>query len=223
MIEKGIETAQAITDFGLLVVIAAFFIVMSVTQQIILTRRYNKLLEQNDARYYQLLKKLTGEGNLSDVIDRIEELIKSTNDLVAPIQKLLITSAETSKEECTFAQASRVVKMEIRVTRQTLIDNTKQIIIQNNVHENFKHTKFKVDKMVSNCIEQMKRGLNLYKYNGMKLTYGLDLEDYTETISQTIYTFIMQESEKEYGKLTMDLNISLEEIRNRISQNVGVV
>ena len=69
----------------------------------------------------------------------------------------------------------------------------------------------------------MKRGLNLYKYNGMKLTYGLELEDYMETISQTIYTFIMQESEKEYGKLTMDLNISLEEIRNRISQNVGVV
>lgn len=223
MIGKGIEVAEAITDFGLLVVIAAFFILMSVSQQIILTRRYNKILEQNDLRYQQLLKKLTGEGNLSDVIDRIEELIKSTNDLIAPLQKLIIASTETSKEECTFAQASRVVKMEVRVTRQTLLDNTKQIITQNNVHENPKHTKSKVDKMVVNCVEQMKRGLNLYKYNGMKLTYGLDLEDYCESISQTIYAFVMQDSEKEYAKLTMDLNIYFEEIRNKISQNVGVI
>lgn len=222
---SGVDTAKAISEYGFLAVAAGFFIAASAVQQWLNNRRYDRLLKQNEIRYESLFKKFTEDGGMKEMISKIEKLVESTNGLVTPIQNLVQAATESSKEECTYIQASRVIKIEIKSARLFMVDATKQIIKQNNIHVDENHTREKVARVVSNTMVQLQQGLSLFKFNGMKLTYNLNCEEVNGCLVETIYSFIMDESKqnREYDKLSSDIDIILAELQNRIRTSIGIV
>lgn len=222
---SGVDTAKAISEYGFLAVAAGFFIAASAVQQWLNNRRYDRLLKQNEARYESLFNKFTQDGGMKEMISKIEKLVESTNGLLTPIQNLVQAATESSKEECTYVQASRVIKIEIKSARLFMVDATKSIIKQNNIHADTNYTREKVNRVVSNTMVQLQQGLGLFKFNGMKLTYNLNCEESIDYLVETIFNFIMDDSKpsREYDKLSSDIDIILAELQNKIRTSIGIV
>ena len=217
----GLQVAQSISEVGFLTVAAGFFVVLSITQQWFNNKRYDKLLKANENRYESMFNQVLGGEGISEMIAKVAELTTTTSNLVTPIKTLIENSLEATKEECTYPQASRVVRTELRVVVTTLVDATKAIIRRNNIKDENNHTRDKTQRIVINSIAGLKAALTLYKYNGVRFSAFIDDDHIVYPLVESIYVFIMS-SNRDYEKLKNDLIIILEDGKSKIRENLGV-
>lgn len=212
-VQGGIDVAKGISEYGLLAIAAGFFVVMSVVQQIMMNKRYTAMSENQDLRYDKLFTALFEKDR--NIPEDIKNLTKSIEDLITPLSLLLQNTQDDMREECTEQQAVRVIKNEVEIMRIKLVAAVRGIIKRNSVHENPNATKDKVDKVVANCYKYSMQSMNMFKFTGRRL--GTYLQDsFKSKFSDTCYTFIMVEGQKNYEKFENDLSLISEELYNCI-------
>lgn len=165
-VEQGLSVTRAVSDYGIMVVTAAFFVLISIINMWSNNKRYDKILKQNEDRYEALFKQYLEGSTSSDLIDKTTVLINAVNNLIVPLDKLLTTTSEIYKEECTYQQVVRIVKSESKLSRYLLIEDVESIkdhILPEPISES------RILKLVVNQKDELKNNLNLYKFKGVVL------------------------------------------------------
>lgn len=218
-ISGGLEISRGISEYGILIVIAAFFIISAIIQFYINSNRFRRMSDENEKRMSMLLEKVINQENPKDLIDKMYDLTTTVNSLVIPLNALIASSREKAKEECTYPQVSRVLKMELKSAKITLIEATRSIIKKNNIHADESKTKEKVIRVVNTVRQNLAQGLGLFKYKSIRMG-TLVVKDYDDTIVNTVYDFIMSEN-RDFSKLESDLDLVIGQFQNSLMEAVN--
>lgn len=218
LVTPGLQVAQGITEYGILVVIAGFFVLGALLLAWNNERRYTQMIKVNDARMDALLK-VPHPGNSAEVLETLKIIIESTQDLANMTRNLVTMSSDVAREEATSAQAERVLKLEIRRAQQSLLDSTRIIVEKNNVEDPCNKTEDKLERVIRNTLLNSRQGLNLFKYKGIRMGNFIESLN-TGPLYDLIYTFVMGKTAN-YGKFESDLNFILTELLTELEQHLS--
>lgn len=219
IIESGLEVSRGISELGFLIVAAGFFVVFSVIVVSVTMVRYNKAQKLQDTRFQQLLTKVTSNDNNKAIIEQTAALRRSIEDLITPINSLLIATTETMKEEITYNQFMRILKIELIAVKFTLLDSIKSVIKRNHIDEDPEGCKYKIRRIVNNTYTSYMGGLSLYKYKSIRLP-DYQGESWCDQVSELLIKFALG-SVKDYEKLESDIDLVITEAKSEFESNIN--
>lgn len=215
---SGLEVTKSISDYGLMVVTAAFFVITSMLQMWSNNKRYDKILKQNEDRYEMLFKKYLEGSSTVELVEKTSTLIGVANDLIVPLERLLQATTEVAKEECTYQQMARTLKVELRVAKNNLIESIETLNSSKTKEDEALNTK--VQRVVVNQISDLRNNLNLYRYKGMQIGELIGTS-WNFPLSDLIYNYLISESKKPSG-IQNEMDIQFSEIMNYLVEKLGV-
>lgn len=219
VIDAGLEVSRGISELGVLVVIAGIFIVVCVMFLLITFNRYNQHLKTQDKRFQELLTKATSNRGSEEVVDQTRRLITALESLMIPLTALLAATTETMKEEVTYNQANRILKIEIVAVKYTLIEAIKNVIKRNHIHQDPDATKYKIKRICNNTYTSFMGGLSLYKYKSIRLP-DYQGENWCSQITDLLINFTFSD-QQDYDKLDSDIDLIMMESKSEFESNIN--
>lgn len=216
--DPALQVSKGISEFGILIVLAAFFIIIAVVQIWTNNRRYNTTMDQTAKAYQDMLAKFTNGFDSASFSKDINNLNVSIHELIVPLKALLETNQAAAREEATYPQISRVIKVEIRATVYSIMESIRHIVEKNHVHENEQATYDKINRVINNSISALRQGLSLFKYNNAPVNLPIT-DTHIECLSSTSFLFVLSDK-KDYDKFLSDINIVFDEVKTQLFSSI---
>lgn len=214
---SGLEVTKSISDYGLMVVTAAFFVITSMLQMWSNNKRYDKILKQNEDRYEMLFKKYLEGSSTVELVEKTSTLIGVANDLIVPLERLLQATTEVAKEECTYQQISRTLKVELKVARNNLVDNVetlRALSLKGDLLE------AKIQRVISNQVSDIKNNLNLYRYKGIQVG-DIITSEWNEQVAGILRAYITSDS-CDLSSMKKEMDMVLSSMTNNFIEKLGL-
>ena len=148
VIEGSLKTAQSISEFGLMVVICGFFVVMSALLMVFMFKwtvnTINDVMKTNK----ELLGKLDGQ-------------MQENNKIMQSIAEGLIPK--------TMLEIKNTSSMAFDLAKHRLLELIDTVLTENHISDR-EATEEKIDKLVSNLHDDMNSKFDCYSFRGRKLS-----------------------------------------------------
>lgn len=201
MINETIELSRAISELGVLVVIAGLMIVIFVTAIVFIFRiirsTNDKMLESQKRS-----EKLT------------EQIIAQNETIQGLLTKIAVAETEVAKIEQTKYNAERLLRVSFDMNMVALLKGVSEIISYNHIDDK-PYTESRVKALVSSAHHDRVKWLNAFKYSGTRLG---DLANYDNWIDKKVEIIISYIYSKDRNKelLMRDLTLTYVEFSNQL-------
>ena len=148
VIEGALKTAQGISEFGLMVIICAFFVVMAALMMIFMFR--------------------WTINTINDVMRTNKEMLAKLDAQMQENNKIMQSIAEGLKPE-TDIRVKTTSKNMFNLARYELMDIINTVRIENHISDK-ESTEAKIMKLVTNLHEDKNTDFDYYTYRGRKLS-----------------------------------------------------
>ena len=148
VIEGSLKTAQSISEFGLMVVICAFFVVLSALMMIAMFRWQMNTIDSVMKTNKEMLSKLDGQ-------------MQENNKIMQSIAEGLIPK--------TMLEIKNTSSMAFDLAKHRLLELIDTVLTENHISDR-EATEDKIDKLVSNLHDDMNSKFDCYSFRGRKLS-----------------------------------------------------
>lgn len=148
VIEGSLKTAQSISEFGLMVVICAFFVVLSALMMIAMFRWQMNTIDS-------VMK------TNKDMLSKLDNQMTENNKIMQSIAEGLIPK--------TMLEIKNTSSMAFDLAKHRLIELIDTILTENHISDR-EATEEKIDKLVSNLHDDMNSKFDCYSFRGRKLS-----------------------------------------------------
>lgn len=148
VIESSLKTAQSINEFGLMVVICAFFVVLSALMWIAMFR-------------WQM-------NTINDVMKTNKEMLTKLDAQMQENNKIMRSIAEGLTPK-TMLEIKNTSSMAFDLAKHRLLELIDTVLTENHISDR-ETTEEKIHKLVTNLHEDMNSKFDCYSYRGRKLS-----------------------------------------------------
>ena len=148
VVEGSLKTAQSISEFGLMVVICAFFVVLSALMMIAMFRWQMNTIDSVMNTNKEMLSKLDAQ-------------MQENNKIMQSIAEGLIPK--------TMLEIKNTSSMAFDLAKHRLLELIDTVLEENHIADR-ESTEDKITKLVTNLHEDMKSKFDCYSYRGRKLS-----------------------------------------------------
>ena len=148
VIEGSLKTAQSISEFGLMVVICGFFVVLSALMMIAMFRWQMNTIDS-------VMK------TNKDMLNKLDVQMSENNRIMQSIAEGLIPK--------TMLEIKNTSSMAFDLARHRLLELIDTVLDENHIADR-EATEDKINKLVTNLHEDMKSKFDCYSYRGRKLS-----------------------------------------------------
>ena len=148
IVDGSLKTAQSISEFGLMVVICAFFIVLSALMMIAMFRWQMNTIDSVMKTNKEMLSKLDGQ-------------MQENNKIMQSIAEGLIPK--------TMLEIKNTSSMAFDLAKHRLLELIDTVLTENHISDR-EATEDKIDKLVSNLHDDMNSKFDCYSFRGRKLS-----------------------------------------------------
>ena len=148
MVEGSLRTAQSISEFGLMVVICAFFVVLSALMMIAMFRWQMNTIDSVMKTNKEMLGKL-------------DKQMTENNKIMQSIAEGLIPK--------TMLEIKNTSSMAFDLAKHRLLELINTVLEENHIADR-EQTEDKIKNLVTNLHEDMKSKFDCYSYRGRKLS-----------------------------------------------------
>lgn len=148
VIEGSLKTAQSISEFGLMVVICAFFVVLSALMMIAMFRWQMNTIDS-------VMK------TNKDMLSKLDTQMTENNKIMQSIAEGLIPK--------TMLEIKNTSSMAFDLAKHRLIELIDTVLTENHISDR-EATEDKIDKLVSNLHDDMNSKFDCYSFRGRKLS-----------------------------------------------------
>ena len=148
VIEGSLKTAQSISEFGLMVVICAFFVVLSALMMIAMFRWQMNTIDSVMKTNKEMLSKLDNQMN-------------ENNKIMQSIAEGLIPK--------TMLEIKNTSGMAFDLAKHRLLELMDTVLTENHISDR-EATEEKIDKLVNNLHDDMNSKFDCYSFRGRKLS-----------------------------------------------------
>jgi hypothetical protein len=148
VIESSLKTAQSINEFGLMVVICAFFVVLSALMWIAMFR-------------WQM-------NTINDVMKTNKEMLTKLDAQMQENNKIMRSIAEGLTPK-TMLEIKNTSSMAFDLAKHRLLELIDTVLTENHISDR-EATEEKIHKLVTNLHEDMNSKFDCYSYRGRKLS-----------------------------------------------------
>lgn len=189
-IEQVIQVAKGISEFGILVMIAAFFLLLSAGVMIWNMRSYKSIIEQIMSDFSDKLNLIqeTANKNAQTMIDIAEGLIPETQLRIKNISGVFF--------DLSVERVCRIIK---RVRQENHIVDKEA-------------TRTKIRTLLTNLFEDRNSKLDTFTYRGKKLSEYSNL-DWIEWVAQVVENEIYNEAGENNGRAYSNVCMVYEKIK----------
>lgn len=183
VVDGALRTAQGISEYGLMVIICAFFVVLSALMMIAMFR-------------WQM-------STINDVMKTNKEMLSKLDDQMQENNRIMQSVAEGLRPE-TDMRVKTTSKNMFNLAKFELIEIIDTVKTENHISDK-EATEAKIFKLVSNLHEEKNADFDYYSYRGRKLssyTNPLWIEWMREGVAKEIY------NDKGFNKDRMYTNIT---------------
>jgi len=145
----GLEIAKGISEYGLLIVLSAFFVVLSLVLWLTVVRRYFKLTDES-------------------ISAPMKQLIAISNQ-----QNTYLLDIREGLSDKTFFQSKIILETMIRCDIDTTLDMLNQVREENNLND-LTSLQEKIRRLVHNVSNKRYEDLSAFSYKGVKLSSYLE-------------------------------------------------
>lgn len=196
-VTQGLEVAKGITDYGLMVVIAAFFLLLSAGMMVALFRWFKELVNSRQETETEALKQQT--ENIQQVFTAIEKLCLQ----ITPI-------AESVKSE-TKSRVQSVAELAFQLNIEQVCRLIKRVRKENHI-ANRENTAAKVRKSLKVLYEERSKYFDSFTYCGHPLS-DYTSEDWIEQVAQTVETELYHEDGENNARAYTNVKLAYDTIR----------
>lgn len=183
VIDSSLKTAQGISEFGLMVVICAFFIIISAGMMIFMFRWM--------------------VNTINDVMKTNKEMLQKLDAQMQENNKIMQSIAEGLRPE-TDQRIRILSKSMFNLAKYELMEIIDTVRTENHIVDR-DGTEAKILKLVTNLHEDKNTDFGYYTYRGRKLS-GYTNNDWIEWMKQGVVNEVY--NEKGFNKDRMDTNIT---------------
>lgn len=189
-IEQVTQVAKGISEFGILVMIAAFFLLLSAGVMIWNMRSYKSIIEQIMSDFSDKLNLIqeTANKNAQTMIDIVEGLIPETQLRIKNISGVFF--------DLSVERVCRIIK---RVRQENHIVDKEA-------------TRTKIRTLLTNLFEDRNSKLDTFTYRGKKLSEYSNL-DWIEWVAQVVENEIYNEAGENNGRAYSNVCMVYEKIK----------
>lgn len=189
-IEQVTQVAKGISEFGILVMIAAFFLLLSAGVMIWNMRSYKSIIEQIMSDFSDKLNLIqeTANKNAQTMIDIAEGLIPETQLRIKNISGVFF--------DLSVERVCRIIK---RVRQENHIVDKEA-------------TRIKIRTLLTNLFEDRNSKLDTFTYRGKKLSEYSNL-DWIEWVAQVVENEIYNEAGENNGRAYSNVCMVYEKIK----------
>lgn len=189
-IEQVTQVAKGISEFGILVMIAAFFLLLSAGVMIWNMRSYKSIIEQIMSDFSDKLNLIqeTANKNAQTIIDITEGLIPETQLRIKNISGVFF--------DLSVERVCRIIK---RVRQENHIVDKEA-------------TRTKIRTLLTNLFEDRNSKLDTFTYRGKKLSEYSNL-DWIEWVAQVVENEIYNEAGENNGRAYSNVCMVYEKIK----------
>ena len=148
VIDGSLKTAQSISEFGLMVVICGFFIVLSAAMMVFMFRwtvnTINDVMQTN-----------------KDMLGKLDGQMQENNKIMQSIAEGLIPK--------TMLEIKNTSSMAFDLAKHRLLELIETVLTENHISDR-EATEDKIDKLVSNLHDDMNSKFDCYSFRGRKLS-----------------------------------------------------
>ena len=148
VIEGSLKTAQSISEFGLMVVICAFFVVLSALMMIAMFRWQMNTIDS-------VMK------TNKDMLSKLDNQMTENNKIMQSIAEGLIPK--------TMLEIKNTSSMAVDLAKHRLIELIDTVLTENHISDR-EATEDKIYKLVSNLHDDMNSKFDCYSFRGRKLS-----------------------------------------------------
>ena len=148
VIEGSLRTAQSISEFGLMVVICAFFVVLSALMMIAMFRWQMNTIDS-------VMK------TNKDMLGKLDKQMTENNKIMQSIAEGLIPK--------TMLEIKNTSSMAFDLAKHRLLELINTVLEENHIADR-EQTEDKIKNLVTNLHEDMKSKFDCYSYRGRKLS-----------------------------------------------------
>lgn len=148
VIEGSLRTAQSISEFGLMVVICAFFVVLSALMMIAMFRWQMNTIDS-------VMK------TNKDMLGKLDKQMTENNKIMQSIAEGLIPK--------TMLEIKNTSSMAFDLAKHRLLELINTVLEENHIADR-EQTEEKIKNLVTNLHEDMKSKFDCYSYRGRKLS-----------------------------------------------------
>lgn len=148
VVDGALKTAQGISDFGIMVVICAFFIVLSALLMV--------------ASFRWLM------GTINDVMKTNKEMLAKLDKQMAENNKTLKSIAEGLMPD-TMLEIKNTSGMAFELAKYRLLEIIETVLSENHISDR-ESTEEKIDNLVGNMHNDMNSKFDYYSYRGRQLS-----------------------------------------------------
>jgi hypothetical protein len=197
---SGVEIARGISEFGMLAVAAAFFILLSAVQQVMNYRMqrslFRRLLEKSD----------TGSKELEETMSEIKDYLKTIADEAS------LRSLDALK---------KIAAIEFELSTEKVCNIIANIQADNHIHDNEDAVTAKLRRLLVNIHKDRVNFFSSFRYNGNHLS-GYINPDWAESVyevaHQELYDEIINPKRTRSSVKAVYDEIRIEFISNMISK-----
>lgn len=206
-VNSGLQVAQAITEYGMLIICATAFIIMTIALVLFLRR----MLTNFDTRYDKLLKEVVSKQSNSPWKDEFVKMNATLIDLKDCLN-------ENFREECTYRQTSQLLQSEFKSTRLTVFEFTLEIISINHI-EDVEKVEKKINLLIKNTNNKLVSNLNNYKFKGHRIGTFIG-SDWQKEVYPIIKDYIYAKPKRNPEKFLHDLEAMFENLFNDTTSTI---
>lgn len=206
-VNSGLQVAQAITEYGMLIICASAFVVLTIAIVLFLRR----MLTNFDSRYDQLLKEVVSKQSNAPWKEEFSKMNTTLTDLKNCLN-------ENFREECTYRQTSQLLQSEFKSTRLTVFEFTLEIISINHIEDVDKVEK-KITLLIKNTNNKLVSNLNNYKFKGHRIGTFIGSDWQTE-VYPIIKDYIYSKPKRNPEKFLHDLEAMFENLFNDTTSTI---
>lgn len=198
--KSALEVAESISNFGMMAVAAAFFIVLAIIIMVMFVKWFKDIINNIMA---------TNQGMLT----RLDAQLKENNDVMKSI-------AEGLRPE-TLLRVQTTSEMAFQLAQFRLLEIIDTVRTENHIVDR-KATEEKIAKLVLNLHEEMNGKFGYYSYRGKKLSDYTN-EKWIEWMQTGVVNEIYSEQERNEDRTHTNVNAIFKRITLDFNHNLAVL
>jgi hypothetical protein len=213
-----LAVAEGISNYGVLIVIAGFFLSICGVMMFFVVRSFMKMtnrLTENKEKDIETLKVLSNINNALIRMDEADKEDRKINSETNSIVKRIDDNEQGYNINCVDA-ISEWVFDNACYELVRILDN---IIKDNNIKDNEKFIEQKVTRLIDNMHSKRQVKLDLFKFEGRKLSEFVD-KNWCDIMIQTVMEEIYVSDSFNRGRAITNIRIMFDDIKMQFYSNI---
>ncbi len=198
--KAALEVAESISNFGMMAVAAAFFVVLAIVIMVMFVKWFKDIINNIMS---------TNQGMLT----RLDDQLKENNDVMKSI-------AEGLRPE-TLLRVQTTSEMAFQLAQFRLLEIIDTVRTENHI-VNREATEVKIEKLVLNLHEEMNGKFEYYSYRGKKLSSYTN-QQWVDWMKQGVINEIYSDQERNEDRTHTNVSAIFKRIALDFNHNLAVL